>query len=555
MNLLRTSHHRFLPLASIAGILFMATPVWGQLSESAKLLSTDGAADDALGFSTSIDAGVVVCGAYHDAENGDDSGTAYVFDADTGTQFAKLVPNDGAAGDEFGFSTSISGGIVAVGARYDDDNGANSGSVYLFSAATGIQLAKLVPFDGAAGDEFGFAVALDGGILAVGAKRDDDNGSDSGSLYLFEASTGTLLMKLLPNDGAANDNFGESVDMDNRVVAVGAHGNSDNGPLSGSAYLFDVASGLQLNKLLPLDGGTNDFFGTTIAIDNGVVAVGAWADSIFFDHSGSAYLFDVATGFQTAKMIPSDGHDRDHFGYAIAMDAGIVAIGAEQDGDNGFNSGSAYLFDATNGMEVAKILASDGGGFDYFGSAIATENGIVVVGAQGDDDNGDASGSAYVIGGPSTVGTGFCFGDASGTTCPCGNIGAIGSGCANSSYAGSKLIATGSASIMSDDLVLRARNSTLSTPGIFFQGTTQVAGGQGSLLGDGLLCTAGPIVRLEVVFADAQGSADSSTSIANGGGAVAGDTRYYQWWYRDPSGSPCGAGFNLSNGLEIVWAP
>lgn len=541
------------PAALFAGCLALSGPALGQLMESHKLLATDGGASDQLGFSTAISAGIIVCGAPRDGDNGTNSGSAYLFDASTGTQLGKLLPGDGAAGDQFGFSSAISGGLVAIGAPYDVHNGMSSGSVYLFNAATGTQLAKLFPTDGANGDEFGFAVALDGSLVAVGSKRDDDNGQDSGSLYIFDASTGNQLMKLLPTDGASNDNFGESVDMDNGIVAAGAHGNSDNGPLSGSAYLFDLNTGSQLSKLLPLDGGSNDFFGTAIAIDDGVVVVGAWADSIFFDHSGSAYLFDASSGLQMAKLIPADGHDRDHFGYSVALDAGLVAIGAEQDGDSGFNSGSAYLFDASSGLELNKILASDGAAFDTFGSAIATEGGVVVVGAPGDDDQGNSSGSAYVISADGTVGTAFCFGDGSGAPCPCGNIGAPGHGCLNSSSAGSRLSATGTASILGADLVLGATGSTPSAPGIFFQGAIQVAGGSGAPFGDGLQCASGPIIRLEVVIADSQGAAHTTSTIAASGAVSPGDVRFYQWWYRDSQGSPCGSGFNLSNGLRIDW--
>ena len=143
-----------------------------------------------------------------------------------------------------------------------------------------------------------------------------------------------------------------------------------------------------------------DFFADTIDIDNGLVAVGAWAKSIFFDHSGAAYVFDASTGSQIAYIVPEDGHDRDHFGISVSIDQGIVAIGAHQDGDNGFNAGSAYLFDALTGDRIDKLLASDGVAFDLFGTSVVIESGVVAVGAIGDDDN---AGAACIFGSNSSV--------------------------------------------------------------------------------------------------------------------------------------------------------
>ena len=109
--------------------------------------------------------------------------------ADLGDQLAKLLPDDGAQGDLFGVSVAISGAIAIVGATSDDDNGDASGSAYLFDTTTGRQIAKLLPNDGAAKDNFGRSVAISGATAIVGAPLHDDNGTDSGSAYLFDASS------------------------------------------------------------------------------------------------------------------------------------------------------------------------------------------------------------------------------------------------------------------------------------------------------------------------------------------------------------------------------
>ena len=110
----------------------------------------------------------------------------------TWTQQQKLVANDGAANDLFGSHIALDGDTAFIGAWYDDDNGENSGSVYVFvrSGTTWTQQQKLVATDGAArdyfgGSNFGFPVALDGKTAVIGALADDDNGDWSGSVYVF----------------------------------------------------------------------------------------------------------------------------------------------------------------------------------------------------------------------------------------------------------------------------------------------------------------------------------------------------------------------------------
>ena len=167
-----------------------------------------------------------------------------------------------------------------------------------------------------------------------------------------------------------------------------------------TAYLFDASNGDQLRKFVTqnINGDLGGRFSDSIDIDDGVVAVGAWGRSIFFDHSGAAYTFDAATGDQLAYIVPDDGHDRDYFGRSISIDNGVVAIGADGDDDNAWAAGSAYLYDALTGDQIDKLLASDGDTFDSFGSSITIDNGVVAVGAIGDSDNGSDSGSVYVYG-------------------------------------------------------------------------------------------------------------------------------------------------------------
>jgi hypothetical protein len=164
-----------------------------------------------------------------------------------------------------------------------------------------------------------------------------------------------------------------------------------------------------------------------------------------------------------------------------------------------------------------------------------------------------------VLTAPTTSGSGnaFCFGDGSGTACPCANNSAVGAGtgCLNSLGSGGLLAGTGSASVSNDTLVLNG-SAMPNSSALYFQGTGQAGGGTGAMFGDGLRCASGSIVRLGTKT-NASGAssypvgADPSVSVR--GGLAAGDTRSYQVWYRNAAAFCSASTFNLTNGYSITW--
>jgi hypothetical protein len=397
--MIRSFPATFRLLASSVGAILITAGMAqaGVGDELAKLLPSDGAANDQFGLSVAINGTTAIIGTREIDDDGFASGSAYVFDAVMGMQLAKLLPSDGAALDSFGSTVAINGTTAIVGAPGNDDNGDLSGSAYLFNTVTGLQLAKLLPSDGAAGDQFGFSVSISGTTAIIGAPFDDDNGFGSGSAYVFDTVTGLQLAKLLPNDGEVNDRFGESVAINGTTAIGGASGNDDNGSSSGSAYVFDIVTGLQLAKLLPSDGAAFDNFGSSVAISGTTAIVGAASDDDNGDQSGSAYVFDTVTGLQTAKLLPSDGAAFDTFGLSVSIGGSTAIISSHFDNDNGSASGSAYLFNTATGSQITKLLASDGAPGDVFGLSVAINGTTAIVGAFFDDDNGSASGSAYLF--------------------------------------------------------------------------------------------------------------------------------------------------------------
>ena len=397
----------YLTLLSLVFSCLSISPA--QADELAKLLPLDGAYEDYFGRSVSIDGEYAVVGAHYDDDNGYQSGSAYIFKRG-GTawlQQAKLTASDAYENDYFGWSVSIDGDYAIVGARYDDDNGSDSGSAYIFKrdGEAWSQQAKLTASDGYSNDNFGISVSIDGEYAVIGAHFDDDNGSASGSAYIFkrDGTTWSQQAKLKASDGYSSDWLGYNVSVDGEYAVVGAHGDDDNGSSSGSAYIFkrDGTTWSQQAKLLASDGAYRDYFGAGVSIDGEYAIAGAWGDADNGSNSGSAYIFkrDGTAWSQQAKLKASDGAYDDLFGDSVSINGEYAIVGAWRDDDNGLNSGSAYIFerDGTAWSQQAKLLASDGYSGDLFGFSVSIDGEYAIVGAWGDDDNGANSGSAYIF--------------------------------------------------------------------------------------------------------------------------------------------------------------
>jgi len=357
--------------------------------EQAKLMASDGAAYDMFGGRVAIDENTIVAGAF---------GSAYVFTR-TGTTWmeqAKLTGSDSAWGDNFGDSVAIAGETIVVGAYGDDtDNGNNSGSAYVFTrtGTTWTEQAKLTASDGTAEDRFGSSVDIDGETIVVGALGDDDNGYYSGSAYVFTltGTTWTEQTKLTASDAAEGDFFGTSVAIAGPTVVVGAI-------FHDASYVF-TRTGTTWTEQAKLTG--NDRFGGSVAIDENTIVVGAYGDDDNGFFSGSAYVFTHTdtTWTEQAKLTASDGAGSDYFGISVAVAGDTIVVGAYYDDDNGSASGSTYVFTrtGTTWTEQTKLTASDAADGDSFGDSVAIAGETIVVGAYGDDtDNGDSSGSAYI---------------------------------------------------------------------------------------------------------------------------------------------------------------
>ncbi len=366
----------------------------GTITENVKLTASDGAAFDSLGYSASLSGTVGLVGAYGDNSS---QGSAYVFrnlDTATGTitQNVKLIASDGAANDSLGFSASLSGTMGLVGA-YTDRIGVNDaqGSAYLFrnlDTATGTitQNAKLIASDGAAYSLLGSSASLSGTVGLVGAYGDN---SYQGSAYVFrnlDTATGTITqnVKLIASDGAASAYFGSSASLSGTVGLVGAYGDSVGGSYNrGAAYLFrnlDTATGTITEnvKLTLSDGMAEDSFGRSVSLDGDQFIIGAYGRN---SYTGEAYTGSVSSvttldGGNTSRTI--DGLSfisQDDWVIGETTDANSVTLSA---GD------TANVTAAGKAVYIGKNAGSDNNTLTINGTLTANS---INVGAAGNTGN------------------------------------------------------------------------------------------------------------------------------------------------------------------------
>ncbi len=368
----KNSQAGIIPLSTGAAYIFErnqgGAEHWGQVK---KLTTSDAAGvNDQFGRSVAIDVDTVVVGAWLKDSN---TGAAYIFERNQGGtenwgQVQKLTASDAAGGDDFGSSVSISADTVVVGAWVKNSN---TGAAYIFKRNQGGaehwgQVQKLTASDAAANDYFGYSVSINGDTVVVGAYGKN---SGTGAAYIFERNQGGAehwgqVQKLTAIDGGGQ--FGISVAINIDTVAVGAnHGNRGT---SGAVYIFERNQGGaehwgQVQELTASDANLLDEFGISVAIDGGTLVVGAWA--INLATGGAAYIFErnqngVEAWGEVQKLTANDVAAHDQFGSSVGIDGNTVMVGAA--GKNS-NTGAAYTFDLTSPTPTPTPIASASCGF------------------------------------------------------------------------------------------------------------------------------------------------------------------------------------------------
>ena len=324
----------------------------------------------------------------------------YVRDGKKWKERAELTAKIGAAAvaDNFGFSVAINGprvrgaaNIAIVGAPQHDGAGDDSGAAYVFTrSGDSWKRAKLVADDAAAADTFGYAVSIDRNTAIVGSPKHDAAGSNSGAAYIFAGDDSWIQQaKLVPKDLEGRDSFGASVFVRERTAVVGAPAHTHGGIKSaGAAYVFvrEGETWREQAKLTPDDAAQRDRFGHSVAmsISSDTIIVGApFHDTERGADAGAAYIFalDGDTWKQQAKLMIKSAREGDQLGSGVATTGKIAILGAKSRDGGAPSSGAAYAFVRVDGVweereQVMPLVPIKQGLFGFW--VAMSENTVVI---------------------------------------------------------------------------------------------------------------------------------------------------------------------------------
>lgn len=310
------------------------------------------------------------------------------------TLVSKLTPDDGEPGDQFGYAVAVDGDTAIVGARWDEnEDGFEVGSAYVYSRTNGswsLQTKLTVPDS----EKFGFSVALDGETALVG-----DPGIGSNSAYVFARNGGSWDREATLTIDIDDSAYGYSVALDGDTALLG--GSTDE---TARAHVFSRSRGVWVREsVLVADETTVKSRGAEVGLAGGTAMVGAWqADNENGTAAGSVFVFSRVDGEwnRETRLTADDGNEGAAFGWSISMSGETAVIGAWRDHNaNGQQAGAAYVYtDSGESWTLADTLIADSGGSDdQFGFSVALEGDLAVIGAVGDSTSGRETGVACVF--------------------------------------------------------------------------------------------------------------------------------------------------------------
>jgi hypothetical protein len=402
-------------------ILFVLHSCAPQWKEVQTITAPDRATEDCFGRSIAISGNNVIVGA--DGKD-DEMGMVYFFEKNETNRWGivqKLAASDRIAKDRFGFSVAIDGNYAVVGAfqKSKDDANNNSnifGSAYVFeknSKGTWNEVQKITALEKTAAKHFGYSVSISGDYIIIGAPMEGTTGDRNigGAAYIFkrdESGIWNELQKIEASDKALWDNFGHAVSINGNIIIVGANQEDNNvlggdqKSMAGSAYIFEKKSNErwhEVQKIIATDRDYSSHFGGSVAISDNFIVIGAvgsdegWDSGAQSKFMGAAYIFkkdSSGTWYHEQKITAADKSDGDQFGSNVSISDNYIVVGTymedeDQKGGNTLsNAGSAYIFKRDmkgKWNETQKIVASDREKIDLFGTSVSIDGTVLLVGS------------------------------------------------------------------------------------------------------------------------------------------------------------------------------
>ncbi len=377
---------------------------WGN---AIKITASDRKEGDSFGFDIAISDGIAAIGAPFEGGKG----AAYIYYKNeinnSWEEVKKITASDGEFGDRFGWSVSINGDYIIVGANSKNNS---TGAAYIYNrnkiGEEWGEVKKITASDGISNDFFGASVSINGNYAIVGAFG---NNLSLGAAYIFYKNkvdgVWGQIKKLTASNQGFYDTFGASVSINGDYAIVGADGANEQ---TGAAYIFYKnkigEEWGQIKKLMASDQNILEAFGSSVSISENYAIVGAFRKN---NSTGAAYIFDKnkegEKWGEVKKLMASDGVNRDQFGFAVAISGTYALIGAY---NKNKNIGAAYIYDkdeTINGSEWGQIKKLHnnllGEENDYFGYSVAIDSLDMIVGAWGENENAMEQNSKMDAGG------------------------------------------------------------------------------------------------------------------------------------------------------------
>ncbi len=471
-----------------------------------------------------------------------DAGAVYVFECagQAWNLLQEIEAPTPAPNMDFGHPVGGLDDTLVIGAGGDSST---TGAAYVLGLTTlgWKHVQRVVASDGKSGDSFGSACAIQGNRLVLGAPGYAFGSCvAAGKAYIFEhtASGWQETAWLRPDSVVCGAYFSATIGIDGNTIVIGSP-NLDQCvvPDSGTAYVFEPSSSgwVLTAQLCAPDAATGDGFARSLSLSADTIAVGApWTGPNLI---GKVYIFERGeTGWEYVQTLfnPLQGNGHTSFGDWLQLHGNRLLIGAPATKIQNIRKGAAWVFERTSsGWEPTELLSADDGVYgDAFGIRLAFEGSIAAIGAAGHDTGGfEYAGAAYVF----EIGPGGRYCEAA----------------TNSLGVGARIDASGSTSIVANDLRLWAGPVPPRQIGIFFLGS-----GQTQLpFGNGWRCVNGTVMRLfptravgTVLFQDVDNSLQPFAGML-----IAGSQWNVQAWYRDPAAG--GAVFSTTDALTLLFQP
>lgn len=276
----------------------------------------------------------------------------------------KLVPMDGISEDSYGAAVAISGDTLVVGAPDRDETGVNSGAVYIYADVNGTWTLqqKITDKDGTDADNFGVSLAILDDRLLIGSRlAQDSNGVRTGAVHVYERVNNNwdLVTKIMPDNGGEEDYFGYSVALEADVALIGSPQADSTAIDAGAAFIYRLTNGQWVKETTfvpPVTAKAYDFFAGSVALLGTTALIGSWNDNpvpMMYDGAVYAYVHNdivLGPGWQLQqKLVASDKAIGDTFGYSVGMYGQTAFIGAPYRNGDCSHTGAVYVFTRHSG--------------------------------------------------------------------------------------------------------------------------------------------------------------------------------------------------------------